>query len=79
MESESFRVRVEDLMYPANVPAGMDVLVLMSLAALLRKTTADPAPVRVKPEGTRWRVADGRHRALAAMIAGRVDVLCMLD
>jgi hypothetical protein len=52
----------------------MDVLVLMSLAAGLRKTSEDPAPITVTREPGGWRVADGRHRAVAAMIAGRRDV-----
>jgi hypothetical protein len=71
----AFRVRIEDLLLPPNLPAGMDVLTLLSLAALLRKTTEDPEPVSVQREQSHWRITDGRHRAIAALIAGRTDVL----
>jgi hypothetical protein len=70
-----FRVRIEDLLLPPNLPAGMDVLTLFSLAALLHKTTEDPEPVSVRREDSHWRITDGRHRAIAALIAGRTDVL----
>jgi hypothetical protein len=72
-------VRVERLLFPPNVPAGLDALTLLSLAALLRKTNEDPDPVLVRREGELFRITDGRHRALAAMIAGRGDVLCVED
>jgi hypothetical protein len=72
---EPFRVRVEQLRLGANPPAGMNVLVLMSLAYMLRSTAEDPEPVQVTRDGDGWRVHDGRHRAVAALIAGRPDVL----
>jgi hypothetical protein len=72
---DAFRVRIEDLLLPPNLPAGMDVLTLLSLAAMLRKTTEDPEPVLVRREHSHWRISDGRHRAIAALIAGRPDVL----
>jgi hypothetical protein len=71
----AFRVPVEHLRFGRNPPAGMNVLVLMSLAYLMRSTAEDPEPVQVTPDGYGWRVHDGRHRAVAAMIAGRRDVL----
>jgi hypothetical protein len=71
----TFRVRIEDLLLPPNLPAGMDVLTLFSLVALLHKTTEDPEPVTVQREQSHWRITDGRHRAIAALIAGRIDVL----
>ena len=71
----TFRVRIEELLLPPNLPAGMDVLTLFSLTALLHKTTEDPEPVLVEREGSHWRITDGRHRAIAALIAGRSDVL----
>jgi len=74
-EHETFRVRIEDLLLPPNLPAGMDVLTLFSLTALLHKTTEDPEPVSVTREASHWRITDGRHRAIAALIAGRSDVL----
>jgi hypothetical protein len=71
----SFRVRVEDVRLPPNVAAGMNVLVLMSLVYRLRATLEDPEPVVVSRCGDHWRLHDGRHRFLAAVIAGRPDVL----
>jgi hypothetical protein len=71
----TFRVRIEDLLLPPNLPAGMDVLTLFSLVALLHKTTEDPEPILVHREQSHWRITDGRHRAIAALIAGRTDVL----
>lgn len=71
------RVRIEDLRFGANPPAGMNVLVLMSLAYLLKSTTEDPEPVIVEAEDNGFRISDGRHRAVAALIAGRPDVLCV--
>lgn len=73
-----FRIRVERLRIRPNVSAGMDVLVLMSLAAMMRKTTEDPPPIRVSElNGGNWRVEDGRHRFFGAVIAGRPDVLAV--
>lgn len=73
-----FRARIEDVRLPANVPAGCNYLVLGSLAYMLRATTEDPEPVEVELEADgSWRVCDGRHRYLAAVIAGRPDVLCV--
>jgi hypothetical protein len=74
-----FRVRVEDLRLPANVAAGMNALRLCALAYRLRATTDEPeGPIEVTREadGT-WRIHDGRHRYIAAVIAGRPDVLCV--
>jgi hypothetical protein len=50
----------------------MNPLVLMSLAYAM-KTDHEPAgkPIRVTREGAYWRIRRGRHRAMAAMIAGR--------
>jgi hypothetical protein len=73
----TFRVRVEDLRLGPNPPAGMNPLVLMSLTYHLTATTEDPDPAEVTPEPDgSWRIYDGRHRAIAAVIAGRPDVLC---
>lgn len=75
------RVRVEQVRVSANVPAGMNVLVLMSLTYMLRGTTEDPQPVQVRRDGTDqsgqplYTIIDGRHRYMAAVVAGRHDVL----
>ncbi len=76
---ETFRVPVEDIRLPRNVVAGCNVLVLCSLVYMLRATTDDPPPIEVvhEPCGAAWRICDGRHRYLAAYIAGRPDVLCL--
>ena len=68
-------MRIEDLRPPANVPAGMNPLVVMSLAYMLRATLEDPEPIGVVREDGGWRIRDGRHRLVASMIAGRSDVL----
>lgn len=75
-QSGEFRVRIEDLRFGSNPPAGMNPFVLMSLAYQMRASTKDPAPIEVteEPDGT-YRVSDGRHRVVAALIAGRPDVL----
>ena len=56
-------------------PAGMDVLTLMSLAAYFRKTggPCEP-PIEVTVEGDYFRIDDGRHRYIGALIAGRQDI-----
>jgi len=71
------RVRVDRLLFGPNPSGGMNPFVLMSLAYLMLSTSEDPDPVEVtrEPDGN-WRVHDGRHRVVAAMLAGRRDVLC---
>jgi hypothetical protein len=72
------RIRLEELCMGANPPAGMNPLVLMSLAYDLRSSTEDPEPVAVRRIGSAmWRIHDGRHRMVAALIAGRPDVLAV--
>jgi hypothetical protein len=75
-----FRVRFEDLRWPPNVPAGMNVLELMAYAYEAKATTEDQDPIEVEalPDGS-FRLTDGRHRALACLIAGRPDVLAVLQ
>jgi len=73
------RIRLEDLRFGPNPPGGMNTLVLMSLAYRLRSTTEDPEPIEVTQEDGGWRVHDGRHRAVAALIAGRSDVLARVS
>jgi hypothetical protein len=70
------RVRIENLRFGPNPSAGMNPLVLMSMAYHLKAGTEDLDPIAVTKElDGAWRIHDGRHRALAAMIAGRPDVL----
>jgi hypothetical protein len=79
-----FRVRVEHLALLANSTAGCDPFTVMAHAHRMRWSPSwDPAPVLVNRETVPgvnpplWRVLDGRHRFLAAVIAGRPDVLCV--
>lgn len=71
------RIRVERLLFKPNAPAGMNPLVLMSLVYMLRSSTKDPEPIVVRAEGENYRILDGRHRAMAAIIAGRQNVLAI--
>jgi hypothetical protein len=73
--SRTFRVRVEQLRFGPNPTAGMNPMVLMHFAYYMRASTIDLEPIQVTREFGGWRIHDGRHRALAAMIAGRPDVL----
>ena len=66
---------LDALRFPAPVAAGMNFTLLGSLAHLMRSSNEDPPPVVVQKEPGGWRIVDGRHRAVAAMIAGRKDVL----
>lgn len=71
----SFRVPVSHLRLKPNVPAGMDPCILLGLVPLMRKTAEDHDPILVRPDGDLWEIQDGRHRFMAAVIAGRPDVL----
>jgi ParB-like chromosome segregation protein Spo0J len=72
----TFRVRLEKLRVGPNVPAGCNPLVVMSLVYAMRASNEDPPPVHVAGDGDGYRVVDGRHRFIAAIIAGRSDLLC---
>jgi hypothetical protein len=71
---EPFEVRLDRLLFPRPVPAGMDWSVIGIWAAQQRKT-ADPVnpPIEVyrEPDHPFWRLRDGRHRVVAGFIAGR--------
>lgn len=72
------RVRIENLRYGPNPSAGLNFLLLAHFAYELKATTEDLDPIVVtKDLGGAWRIHDGRHRAIAAMIAGRPDVLAI--
>lgn len=65
-------INIEELMFPEPVSAGMNPFVLMSLAYLMRSTNEDVEPIIVQRESLSvYRIVDGRHRAVAAMMAGR--------
>jgi hypothetical protein len=76
--SEPFRVRLEELLFPPPVPAGMNPLVLMSLAYAMRTSHLPVGdPIQVARENGLWRIVEGRHRAVASMVAGRDWVLAI--
>ena len=73
----AFLVPIEYLNLPPNVPAGMNPLVLMSLAYKLRSSTEHVEPITIRDSSDNtWQIVDGRHRFIAHVIAGRSEVLC---
>lgn len=70
---------IDRLLLGRNPPAGMNALLLMHLVYDLRSTAEDHDPIIVTPDLQYWRITDGRHRAMAALIAGRPDVLAVLE
>lgn len=69
---------LDSLLFGPNVPAGMDWAVIGLWCVKFRKTAeqCDP-PIEVTPipESPRiWRVHDGRHRTIAAIMAGRTHI-----
>lgn len=69
------RIRLEDIRLGPNVSAGMNFMLVGVLAYKLRTSVADLPPIRVRQIGDHWQIIDGRHRVVAAMIAGRRDIL----
>jgi hypothetical protein len=68
------RVSFDQVLFGRNPPAGMNPLVLMAMTYQYRSGAGEPyPPVEVTRVDGAWRIHDGRHRALAAMIAGRPD------
>lgn len=70
---------VERLLYKPNAPSGMNPLVVMSLTYFYRSNVMDTTPIVVRREGKNYRIMDGRHRAVASMIAGRPTVLAEIE
>jgi uncharacterized ParB-like nuclease family protein len=68
------RIKLDRIIMPKPVAAGMNPLVVMSLAYMMRSTHDDPPPITVRREGDYWRIVDGRHRYVAANIAGRHSI-----
>lgn len=60
---------------PPNIPAGMNPLVVMSIAYAAR-TSHHPIepPILVCREGGYWRLVDGKHRWMGHYIAGRTHI-----
>lgn len=68
-------LELDRLLFPQPVSAGMNPFVLMSLAYFYRSGNEHADPIRVTPTGAFYRISDGRHRAVASMIAGRKTIL----
>lgn len=74
------RIPLHHLRLKPNVAAGLNPLLLFSLAYRLRSTTDDVTPAIVRANGPEdYTVLDGRHRFLAAVIAGRHELLCEVE
>lgn len=78
----SQEIRLDRLLFLRNVPAGLDWAVIGMHVVWFRKTAVpcDP-PITVAPiDGTDlFRVTDGRHRTMAAYIAGRDVIDCEVE
>jgi hypothetical protein len=58
----------------------MNYLLLGHFAYTLRATNKDLDPITVQAVGDgSYRITDGRHRAIAALIAGRPHVLAVVQ
>lgn len=74
------QVRLEQLLMCEPVTAGMNVLVLFSLAHLYRSSNEHVEPITIRPvTDDIYRISDGRHRALASLIAGRKTVEARIE
>jgi hypothetical protein len=73
-------LQIDDLLFPVPVAAGMDQEKLVWWARKYRQTNEDRRPIEVtRIPGTRfYRIADGRHRTVASMMAGRRTVLAVI-
>jgi hypothetical protein len=62
-DPEPVEIRLDRLLFPRPVPAGLDWAVL-GLWVCRQRKTADPVdpPIVVRPEGDYFRIVDGRHR-----------------
>lgn len=81
-DAQPVELRLDSLLVLRNVTAGLDWAVIGLHVARLRKTNlpVDP-PIRVFAEGDSgfYRIADGRHRFVASLIAGRDAVLAVIE
>lgn len=73
---------IRNILMPSTPTAGMNFLVLGSLAYLYRSTDEDAdEPVLLKYEDNHnaYRITDGRHRVFASVIAGRKTVWAKVE
>ena len=73
------RIKLNKILVPTPVSAGMNPLVLMSLVYMYRSTTEDAEPIVLRKEGRYYRITDGRHRFMASVIAGRRRILAKVE
>ena len=73
------RIKVHRLCVLPNIPAGMNLGVVANFWYLMRSSSWDPDPIVVRREGRMYRIIDGRHRFMAAIIAGRTSVLAVVE
>ena len=69
-------VPLDRLLFPPNMPAGMDWAVVGLWVVKFRKTPqpCDP-PILVRSAGAGlYRIVDGRHRTVAALLSGRTHI-----
>jgi uncharacterized ParB-like nuclease family protein len=82
VSGQPVELRLDQLLFLRNCPAGMDWAVIGRFVCELRKgaVPVDP-PIRVyREDGTTfYRVADGRHRTVASMMAGRDVILAVIE
>lgn len=73
-------VSLDRLLYPPNMPSGLDWAVIGLWVCTFRKTPqpCDP-PVLLRAEGDYYRIKDGRHRVTASLIAGRTHIEAEVD
>lgn len=80
--TDTFHHPIEALRFKVPIAAGMNPYVLLGMVPLLRNTSQDHDPIVVSPAcptcGDRI-VLDGRHRWVAAVMAGRTHVLARED
>ncbi len=73
------RVRIDKLLFKEPVTAGLNLGRICIFAEIMRTSNEDPGAVLLRPEGEYFRIMDGRHRVVAAMMAGRKDVLAEFE
>lgn len=78
--AQPVEIRLDQLLFPRPVPAGMDWAVIGIWTAYQRKgsTPVDP-PIVVRAEGGYYRIVDGRHRVVAAIMAGRDAIAAVVQ
>ena len=81
MPREPRRVRVDRILFPDPVPAGMNSVVALVFGHRYRTTTEENEPIEIRPvDGTRfYRIADGRHRFVGCLLAGRRHVVAFTE